>query len=400
VAQAVVAKRRGEPGAADPAEITGRVIGLAASLGILTWITLLFVTPTALQLAGAEPGSALSGVAEEYLMARAMALPASLMNTVAIGAFRGQLDTATPLRVILGQSVADALLDGVLVFGVDALGVPAMGVYGAALATTLSIYLSCAAFCWILTRRGLVAWKAAVTWPLALGEMQSLIAGSFSQLLRTLSLQAVLVQFTRTAVGLDAGGLAAAAHQVAIRTWFFALFALDSVAVAAQGLVPTALADGGRESARGVATRLLQWGAGGGVLVGLALAVGADGIPAIFTDAADVRDAARPLILLIAVLQPLAGLVFTWDGIFQGLEDYTYLAVAMAASAALTVAASQADALHDSLGGIWIAFSLFVLLRAVGLAWRFWGPGPLTALPTPRSAPPRAPPAERGERPR
>mmetsp|Transcript_66291 Transcript_66291/g.168062 ORF Transcript_66291/g.168062 Transcript_66291/m.168062 type:complete len:579 (+) Transcript_66291:74-1810(+) len=378
VAQAVVAKRRGDTGAEDPAQITGRIIGLAAAMGLLTWLTLLAVEPLALQYAGADPGTQLADVAQSYLSIRAVALPASLVNTVAIGAFRGQLDTTTPLRIVLLQTVANVMLDAILVFGFDVVGIPALGVQGAALATSLSIWLACGAFCAILTRQGKVAWQAALTWPSALSAMQPLIVGGSSQLLRTLSLQTVLLQFTRTVVGLDVGGLAVAAHQVGIRTWFFALFALDSIAVAAQGLIPTAMAGGGSASAREVANRLMFWGGAGGCLTGALLTVGADSIPAIFTDSAEVQITARPLIMIIAVLQPLAGLVFTWDGIFQGLEDYSYLAVAMAISAVLTIAALQVDALHSSLEGVWLCFSLFLVLRAAGLAWRFWTPaGPL-----------------------
>ncbi|CAE8687134.1 unnamed protein product, partial [Polarella glacialis] len=213
VARAVVAKQRGDPNAEDPADITGRVIGLAATLGFLTWATLALAGPTALQLAGAAPESPLGQAAAGYLSIRATALPASLVNTVAIGAFRGQLDTTTPLGIILGQTIADFLGDAVLVFGVPSLGIPAMGAEGAALATAISVWLSCGAFCFILTRRGLVSWSAAASWPLTLREMQPLVTGGFSQLVRTLALQAVLLEFLRTVVSLDLSGLAAAVHQ-------------------------------------------------------------------------------------------------------------------------------------------------------------------------------------------
>jgi len=379
VAQALVAQRRGDPDAPDPAQITGRAIGLAASLGLATGALLLCFTPAALQLAGAEPGSALGGTAEAYLRIRAAALPASLVNTVAVGAFRGQLDTATPLRVVLLQTLTNVVLDGLLVFGVQGLGLPALGVEGAALATAASIWLSCAAYCFLLNSRSLVAWEAALTWPSALAELKPLVEGSLAQLLRTLSLQAVLLQFTRTVVALDGTGLAAAAHQVALRVWFFALFALDSVAVAAQALLPMAQAGGGAERARWVSLRLLLWGFGGGVATGILLAGGEAIIPSAFTDSAEVQASARPLIGLVAALQPLAGLVFTWDGMFQGLTDYSYLAVAMAVSAALTLASLQLDGLSSSLEGVWVCFSIFLVLRAAGLACRFWGPGPLAA---------------------
>jgi len=277
---------------------------------------------------------------------------------------------------------SDVVGDAVLVFGVDALGIPALGVEGAALATAASVWLSCVAFCTLLSSRGLIAWEAALTWPLALSELQELATGGAAQLLRTLSLQAVLLEFTRSVVGIDGGGLAAAAHQIALRIWFFALFALDSVAVAAQALLPVAMTSSGTKSARQVSLRLLGWGFGGGLLTGSLIFGGAASICALFTNDASVQAAALPLIVLVAALQPLAGLVFTWDGMFQGLADYAYLAVAMLLSAGGTLAVLQVDQLSGSLEGVWTCFALFLGLRAAGLAWRFWGPeGPLTPTP-------------------
>eukprot|EP00929_Paragymnodinium_shiwhaense_P068301 TRINITY_DN34322_c0_g1_i4.p1 TRINITY_DN34322_c0_g1~~TRINITY_DN34322_c0_g1_i4.p1 ORF type:complete len:572 (+),score=93.93 TRINITY_DN34322_c0_g1_i4:142-1857(+) len=381
VAQAAVARSKGDASAPDPAVITGRVIGLAACLGLATLALLLLNVPAALQLGGAVPGSELGNVAAIYLGVRAFALPASLVNTVAVGAFRGNLDTATPLQVVFVQVGINVVLDIALVFGVATVGVPALGVQGAAVATTAAIWTACALFCALLTARGLVKWEAALSWPLALAELQPLLVGSFWQLVRTVALSVVLVEFVRSAAALDSTGLAAAAHQVAIRTWFLALFALDSIAVAAQALVPTSAADGGPKEARKVAERLLTWGAAGGLLCAIVLAVFGDAVPGVFTDNVEVQDAARPFIFVVAALQPLAGLVFTWDGIFQGLSDYAYLARAMAVASIASVAFLQAPALQlsESLGGIWVCFSLFLLFRGLGVAWRYLADdGPLS----------------------
>lgn len=108
VAEAVVAQKQGHP-KEDPAKIVGRVIGLAVTLGLFTWLLLDIGSNQALQLAGVSADSALGGVAASYLRIRVVALPASLVNTVAIGAFRGHLDTSTPLYVILLQTLADVI---------------------------------------------------------------------------------------------------------------------------------------------------------------------------------------------------------------------------------------------------------------------------------------------------
>ena len=63
-----------------------RVMGLAAFLGVVTWLALTLFTPSTLELAGASPESPLGLVAASYLRIRAFSLPASLMNTV-LGVF-------------------------------------------------------------------------------------------------------------------------------------------------------------------------------------------------------------------------------------------------------------------------------------------------------------------------
>lgn len=69
--------------------------------------------------------------------------------------------------------------------------------------------------------------------------------------------------------------------QVGLRVWFFALFALDSIAVAAQGLVPVAMASAGMDKARWMSDRLLRWGGLGGTLSGILLGLLAGYIPAV-----------------------------------------------------------------------------------------------------------------------
>ena len=81
----------------EPAQIVGRVLGLAACLGLATGLLLEAFSAEALALAGVAVATPLGQTALQYLRIRALALPASLVNTVAVGAFRGHLDTTTPL---------------------------------------------------------------------------------------------------------------------------------------------------------------------------------------------------------------------------------------------------------------------------------------------------------------
>ena len=94
------------------------------------------------------------GEAEAYLRVRALSAPAALVGTVAVGAFRGLLDTKTPLLVSGGANLVNLALDPILIFGFGP--VPAFGVAGAAAATTAAEWIAAAAFWALLVREGLL----------------------------------------------------------------------------------------------------------------------------------------------------------------------------------------------------------------------------------------------------
>jgi Na+-driven multidrug efflux pump len=81
--------------------------------------------------------------AESYLRVRALSAPAALIGTVAVGAFRGLLNTRTPLLVSGIANAANLALDPVLIFGLGP--IPAFGVAGAAAATTAAEWIAAVA---------------------------------------------------------------------------------------------------------------------------------------------------------------------------------------------------------------------------------------------------------------
>ena len=160
-------------------------------------------------------------------MARALSAPAALIGTVSVGAYRGLLDTRTPLLVSGAAQLVNLALDPILIFGLGP--IPAFGVAGAAAATTAAEWGSAVAFWALLTRaraycraRGFCRRRprrtsrrhrrtSALTFrrprrprravcPSGRGG-RPLAAGSASQLARTLILQAVLVRATAEAAG-------------------------------------------------------------------------------------------------------------------------------------------------------------------------------------------------------
>ena len=230
-------------------------------------------------------------------------------------------------------------------------------------------------------------------------------------LIRSLSLRVAILATVWAATAL--GDVSLAAHQVVNALWTFAAFALDALAVAAQALIGTALgraqragdasattdaATGTEEDARTASAtagwsidellrRMLAWGAGTGVLIGVLMAAGAAWLPRAFTSDAGVIVAATPTLLVAASALPLAGVVYLLDGVLMGAGDGRYLAWAGLLTLAPYVplalligggALPGADGSASGLVLLWIAFaSVFMAargattyLRARGTAWR------------------------------
>ena len=78
-------------------------------------------------------------LATQYIQLRLLGAPAVIVVIIGFGALRGLQDMKTPLWIALGINLANVLLDYVLIFGWGA--IPAMGVAGAGLASSVSQWL-------------------------------------------------------------------------------------------------------------------------------------------------------------------------------------------------------------------------------------------------------------------
>ena len=85
--------------------------------------------------------------AARYLRYRALGYLPALLSSTCFAAFRGLLDTATPLRISLFYNALNAVLDPILIFGCG------LGVAGAALATALAESVGCLMYLSQLSKR-------------------------------------------------------------------------------------------------------------------------------------------------------------------------------------------------------------------------------------------------------
>jgi MATE family multidrug resistance protein len=350
---------RGDRAAAG--RVVANAFALAVVVGVLALAALQLLAVPILRLMGA--GEELLGPATGYLRIRALAGPALLLITAANGAFRGYQDTRTPLVVTVGVAALNLVLDPLFIFAFG------WGLIGAAWATTLAQWAGAATFVALVYGRLRARWQVPLSLPRP-SELAPFLRVGWALLIRTFALIGALT--AATAVATRVGVVEVAAHQVAAQLWMFLALIVDAFAIAAQALVARYVGEGRPGAARAVSDRLLVLGLGVGVALGVAFWLARPWLPGLFSDDPAVVAAVLSVFPFVAIVQPLNALVFVWDGIFMGIEDFSFLAVAMLLSA-VVAAVLLASVLPFGWGlhGVWWALVGLMLARAATLAWRY-----------------------------
>ncbi|MET8936579.1 MULTISPECIES: MATE family efflux transporter [Streptomyces] len=292
-----------------------------------------------------------------YLRISILGIPAMLVVLAATGVLRGLQDTRTPLYVAIGGFTANAVLNVTLVYGAG------LGIAGSAWGTVIA-QAGMAAVYLIVVIRGARQHGASLR-PDAAGIRASARAG-VPLLIRTLSLRAVLM--IATAVAARLGDVDIAAHQIILSLWSLTAFALDAIAIAGQAIIGRYLGADDEKGAREACRRMVEWGIGCGIVLGVLIVLARPLFIPLFTSDPSVKDALLPALLVVAVSQPIAGVVFVLDGVLMGAGDGRYLAWAMLVTLAVFApVALLVPSLGGGLTALWWAMTLMMTVRLITL---------------------------------
>ena len=353
---------------------------LAVGIGAVTTVVGILLTEPLVHAFGAA--DSVTGPAATYLRIAFLGTTPLLVMLAATGVLRGLQDTRTPLAVAVGGNALNVALNLLLVFGAGS--VPGLGIAGSALGSVLAQAASAVALVVVVVR---AARREGAPLRPDLAGIRAAAHAAVALVVRTITLRAALL-VTTYAVTLGATGardqqVELATHQLALTIWTFLAFSLDAIAIAAQAITGRALGAGDVEATRLATRRMVVWGARCGVVTGLLLAAASPLLGRLFTDDRAVQQLLVPVLLVAALGQPVAGVVFVLDGVLIGAGDGPYLArgglVTLAAHAPLVLALGAASA---GLVAVWLCFAgvfmgarLVVLVRrARGTAWLVTGP--------------------------
>lgn len=308
--------------------------------------------------------------AVDYIHYSLPGLTAMLLVLAATGVLRGMQDTKTPLVVATVGFGLNIVLNFALVYGAH------MSVAGAALGTSIAQWLMAAVYLWMLLPR--IRKQGVSLAPSWSGFISTGQVGSWL-MVRNLTMRAALL--LTVVVATNAGTQTLAAHQLVFTIFSFLAFALDALAIAAQAMIGQELGRGDAQRVRELTGIMSRWGIYFGVVTGLLLLATSWVFPMIFTSDEQIRQLTTVGLWVLALSQPLCGLVFVLDGVLIGAGDARYLGLASIVN--LVVYAPMLWAVsvlaHDpraAIWWIWVAFALgFMASRGVTLWIRARGTG-------------------------
>ena len=254
----------------------------------------------------------------DYLHHSLWGIPPMMIILAQVGTLRGLQDTVTPLKVATVGTLVNIALNWLLIYPVG------WGVAGSATGTSLTQWGMAAALGVVMmrgTREHAVPWAPDTT------GMRSVLSLGSWLMLRTLSMRiaSLLTVFVVARFGTEH----TAAYQLGMGVFNLFLYALDSLAIAAQALLGERdlNVESERAKVRQLKNRLLRMSLIYGVITGLICPLIGFFGSWLFTKDAQVAFLFTIATVIIALGQPIAAYVFTLDGILMGAQDVKYLAI-------------------------------------------------------------------------
>ncbi|MEW2357870.1 MATE family efflux transporter [Spirillospora sp. NPDC029432] len=334
---------------------------LAVAIGAVLIVAGWPLVPWLVDMFGSSPS--VDVYAQTYLKVSLLGIPGMLLVLAGTGVLRGLQDTRTPLLVSVGGFGANLVLNVVFVLVLD------WGIAGSAWGTVIAQNAMAAVYVAMVLRAA--RRHGAPVRPDLAGVRTAATAGAHL-LLRTAALRVVLI--VGTSIAARMGDPEIAAYQVGFQIWNLLVFALDAIAIAGQAITGRYLGAADVRGTRAATRRMIQWGIASGIVFGVGILVVRPWLPDLFTADDQVRSLLLGSLILVALLQPVAGVVFVLDGILIGAGDGPYLAItSLIATLVFLPAALLAYGTGAGLLGLWLAIGVWMVARLITLGHRARG---------------------------
>ena len=302
-----------------------------------------------------------------YYRIRALGLPLTLFVFSIFGVFRGLQNTFWPMVISILGAVLNIGLDILLVFGIDGLLEP-MHVRGAAWASVIA-----QAFMAVMALL-LYLWRTPFNLRPGLPlnkEIRRLLSLSLNLIIRAISLNIAL--YLANAYATSYGSNHIAAQTIAFQIWLFFAFFIDGYSSVGNIMSGKFLGEKNYSMIRQLSRQLIRYTLVIALLLGLFCALFYHPIGLLFSRDAEVLALFYGIFWIVLLMQPVNAVAFVFDGIFKGMAEAAALRDTLLAATFLgfVPALLIGDYFELGLYGIWIAFTVWMLLRGGILVYLF-----------------------------
>lgn len=364
-ASSMIAKNVGAGNMEKARHIARQSTWLSAIAGLIFGLITLFFAKPLLRVMGAEPEVLKSGV----IYFRIVAVPAIFISLMTIlgSILRSAGDTKTPMKVGIWINLIHIVLDYVLIFGL--MGIPGIGIAGAAVATVIVRIIGCAALyhyirksplSFSLIKKG----EKGFTWPLLK------LSGPAAAERLIMRLGQVLYMGLIVRIGTEVY----ASHMIAGNIEIFSYMPGYGLAIAATTLVGQYLGANRKQDAYsfGIYTSAIAVVIMG--IGGLLLFIFAPIAATWFTDDSGVISMVTTALRIDAFAQPFLAVSLVLTGALQGAGD-TKSPMYSTAIGMWLIRVIGVYVLGIQLGlgiaGIWLSIAIDLAMRSIFLYYRF-----------------------------
>ncbi|WP_031426894.1 MATE family efflux transporter [Flavimarina sp. Hel_I_48] len=303
----------------------------------------------------------------EYYGIRVWGFPLTLLTFAIFGIFRGLQNTFWPMVVAIIGALLNIGLDFALVYGI-ADWLPEMGLRGAAYASLIAQAVMA------LLSLILLFWKTDISLKLRFPinpELYRLIGMALNLFVRTIALNLAL--YLANSFATDYGPSFIAAQTILINIWLFSSFFIDGYAAAGNILAGRLLGAKDYDGLWQLSKKVSLYGVGVSIFLMVVGMLFYEPLGLIFSKEPAVIARYSAIFFIIILMQPINAIAFIFDGIFKGMGEMKYLrnVLLLATFFGFVPAIFIGDYFGLELYSIWIAFSVWMLIRGVALILKF-----------------------------
>ncbi|PHR73714.1 MAG: MATE family efflux transporter [Lutibacter sp.] len=303
----------------------------------------------------------------EYYKIRVYGFPLTLFIFSIFGVFRGLQNTFWPMIIsIVGVSI-NVLLDFALVYGIEGYIEP-MNIRGAAWASVIAQAIMALLALILFLKK--TPFSIKFSFPFN-KEIKNILSISFNLIIRAIALNVAL--FLANSYATKYGDNYIAAQTIAFQIWIFFAFFIDGYASVGNIVSGKLLGEKNFKTMKILSVRLSKYSTIISTLLVVVCVIFYVPIGKLFSQEPLVLQSFYGVFWIVLAMQPINAIAFVFDGIYKGLAEAVTLRnlLLIATFLGFVPALLIGDYFDLKLTGIWIAFTVWMFIRAVILVIKF-----------------------------